>query len=147
MVVHKHFQNYLRTLHESMLWRLNEERRKIACDFGQMNEATFIVWQFIVFDGFKKRAKMVVAEYYGDVSLQKEKHDGEGSDQGGRTMKEARTTGKDTDDFPRGIVYFFFRPLLSSISSRRSILASNIVRVLSSATLFRLFRSRQFVSL
>lgn len=73
MIVHKHFQNYLRTLHESMLWRLIEERRKIACDFGQINEATFIVWQFIVYDGFKKRAKMVVAEYYGNVSLQKEK--------------------------------------------------------------------------
>lgn len=147
MIVHKHFQNYLRTLHESMLWRLNEERRKIACGFGQVNEGTFIVWQFIVFDGFKKRAKMVVAEHYGSVSLQREKDDGEGSDQGGRTMKEARTTGKDTDDFPRGILYFFFRPLLSSISSRRSILASNIVRVLSWATLFRLVRSRQFVSL
>lgn len=147
MIVHKHFQNYLRTLHESMLWRLNEERRRIACGFGQVNEGTFIVWQFIVFDGFKKRAKMVVAEHYGSVSLQREKDDEEGSDQGGRTMKEARTTGKDTDDFPRGILYFFFRPLLSSISSRRSILASNIVRVLSWATLFRLVRSRQFVSL
>lgn len=147
MIVHKHFQNYLRTLHESMLWRLNEERRKIACGFGQVNEGTFIVWHFIVFDGFKKRAKMVVAEHYGSVSLQREKDDEEGSDQGGRTMKEARTTGKDTDDFPRGILYFFFRPLLSSISSRRSILASNIVRVLSWATLFRLVRSRQFVSL
>lgn len=44
MIVHKYFHNYLRTLHESMLWRLNEERRKTACDFEQVNEAIFIVW-------------------------------------------------------------------------------------------------------
>ena len=75
-----------------MLWRLNEERRKTACDFEQVNEAIFIVWQFIVFDGFKKRAKMVVAEYYGSVSLQKEKDDGEG---GRRPRREDYEGSKD----------------------------------------------------
>lgn len=92
MIVHKYFHNYLRTLHESMLWRLNKERRKTACDFEQVNEAIFIVWQFIVFDGFKKRAKMVVAEYYGSVSLQKEKDDGEG---GRRPRREDYEGSKD----------------------------------------------------
>lgn len=54
--------------------------------------------------------------------------------------------GKDTDDFPRDHLFVLFHSPLSNISSRRSILGSNMVHVLSlTISLFCLFRSQQFV--
>ena len=86
------FKLYLKSNfeHEQPTWacptsRISQEIQSLAriisnvtlitrlCDFEQVNEGIFIVWKFIAFDGFKKRRKVVVAEYYGGVFFVKGK--------------------------------------------------------------------------
>lgn len=81
--------------------------------------------------------------YYGNVSLRRRKGmiEQETKEEGRRKQE-----GKDTDDFPRDHLFLLFHSSLSNISSRRSILESNMVQVLSlTMSLFCLFRSQQFV--
>lgn len=82
--------------------------------------------------------------YYGNVSLRRRKGmiEQETKEEELRRKQE----GKDTDDFPRDHLFLLFHSSLSNISSRRSILESNMVQVLSlTMSLFCLFRSQQFI--
>lgn len=87
--------------------------------------------------------KVLLMGYYGNVSLRRRKGtEQEMKEEGLRKKQE----GKDTDDFPRDHLFLLFHSPLSNISSRRSILESNMVHVLSlTMSLFYLFRSQQFV--